>query len=124
MGAMRIRTALLAVMLLTPLLLTGCGEGQSAEPTPTPTPAVKPIPWEFPLWSEVLREIEDCIPPDERITISDIWQDDSIIHVGGHTSAVICAYDYAENLDEAAILHWFILAAVKGMMRFQGIHSR
>jgi len=98
---MRIRAALITGVLLMPLLLTACGEGQGAEPTPTPTPALKPIQWEFPLWSEILREIEDCIP-DERITISDIRQDDSSLHVGGYTSAVICAYEYAKNLDESS----------------------
>lgn len=85
---MRIRTALIAVILLTPLLLTACEKERVWVPVPTPTPtstpipAVQPIPWEFPLWSEVLGGIEECIP-GEDIFIQRVHQKGSKLWLEG-----------------------------------------
>lgn len=104
MRAMRIRTALVAVILLTPLLFTACGEGQGAEPTPTPTAtstaAVKPIPWEFPLWSEVLSDIEECIPND-GVTIPDIQQSGSRMWIKIEALRAENMYDFVSCLEES-----------------------
>jgi hypothetical protein len=108
MRAMRIRTALIAVILLAPLLLTACGEGQVWVPVPTPTPtttpipAVQPIPWEFPLWSEVLDDIEECINAEE-ITITEIQQGGSEMEVRFDDSEIEAyerhVYDYISCLE-------------------------
>jgi hypothetical protein len=108
MRAMRIRTALIAVILLAPLLFTGCEKERVWVPVPTPTPtttpipAVQPIPWDFPLWSEVLGDIEECIPGEE-ITIREIKQSGSGVEVEFDSSEreryVRHLYDYVSCLE-------------------------